>query len=54
MTAQELLVEISLHPDDDAPRLAYADAVQRLEPEYAELVRLQIARAADERGRRDR
>jgi len=54
MTSQELLVEISRRPDDDAPRLAYADAVQRFEPEYAEFIRLQIARAADERARQTR
>lgn len=52
MTSQELLVAISRAPDDDAPRLAYADAVERIEPEYAEFVRLQVARAADERGRK--
>jgi uncharacterized protein (TIGR02996 family) len=54
MTSRELLVEVSRHPDDDAPRLAYADAVERVEPAYAELVRLQIARAADERARNAR
>jgi uncharacterized protein (TIGR02996 family) len=54
MTSQELLVEISRRPDDDEPRLAYAQAVQRIEPEYAEFVRLQIARAADERTRKAR
>jgi len=51
MTSRELLAEISRCPDDDAPRLAYADAVERVEPEYAELVRLQIARATEERER---
>jgi uncharacterized protein (TIGR02996 family) len=50
-TGQELLAQISATPDDDAPRLAYADHVQASEPDYAEFVRLQIARHADERRR---
>jgi uncharacterized protein (TIGR02996 family) len=49
MTSKELLAEISARPDDDQPRLAYADAVQTREPEYAEFIRLQVMRAQDER-----
>ncbi|MDB4957900.1 MAG: hypothetical protein JWO36_5469 [Myxococcales bacterium] len=29
-------------PDDDAPRLAYADAVEKADPERAEFIRLQL------------
>jgi uncharacterized protein (TIGR02996 family) len=36
-------------PWDDAPRLAYADAVESTRPERAELIRLQIHRFASER-----
>jgi uncharacterized protein (TIGR02996 family) len=52
MTGQELLAQVSAHPDDDAPRLAYADQVEKYEPLYAEFVRLQVARGADERARK--
>ena len=36
--------QIVRHPDDDSPRLAYADAVAAEDPERAEFIRLQIAR----------
>jgi uncharacterized protein (TIGR02996 family) len=52
MTERELFAAVIAHPDDDAPRLAYADHVQASEPAYAELVRLQVARGADERRRK--
>jgi uncharacterized protein (TIGR02996 family) len=51
-TSEQLLDAISAHPDDDAPRLAYAQMVEASEPEYAEFCRLQIARAARERAAR--
>ena len=38
-------------PDDDRPRLTYAQAIERRRPERAELIRLQIERFADERAR---
>jgi uncharacterized protein (TIGR02996 family) len=52
MTGQELLAQVNAAPDDDTPRLAYADFVQDSEPEYAEFVRLQIARTSAERARK--
>lgn len=45
----DLLQAVNESPDDDAPRLAYADFVASREPDYAEFVRLQIARSAAER-----
>jgi uncharacterized protein (TIGR02996 family) len=38
------LAAVTATPRDDAPRLAYADALARSRPERAELIRLQIAR----------
>ncbi len=52
MTGAELLAAVSAAPDDDAPRLAYAEYIQGSDPEYAEFIRLQIARVTDERARR--
>lgn len=52
MTEQELFAAVCAAPDDDAPRLAYADHVEKAEPEYAEFIRLQIARANEERIRK--
>lgn len=52
MTGKELLAQISADPDDDQKRIAYADHVAQFEPEYAEFVRLQVARAQDERQRK--
>jgi uncharacterized protein (TIGR02996 family) len=52
MTSPELLFEqVVRNPDDDAPRLAYADAIAAAEPERAELIRLQVSRFRDERAR---
>ncbi|HEY4242430.1 MAG TPA: TIGR02996 domain-containing protein [Kofleriaceae bacterium] len=48
-TPDELLQAVNARPDDDAARLAYADAVAKSEPDYAEFVKLQLARAADEK-----
>lgn len=48
---EKALTEIVARPWDDAPRLAYADAVQSTRPERAELIRLQIERFVNERGR---
>lgn len=42
---RDLLDQVSARPDDDQPRLAYADHVEPYEPDYAEFVRLQVARA---------
>ncbi|HWU91559.1 MAG TPA: TIGR02996 domain-containing protein [Kofleriaceae bacterium] len=50
-TAEELYREIVRNPDDDAPRLAYADAVASQTPERAEFIRLQIERFRDEAAR---
>ncbi|HEU4733845.1 MAG TPA: leucine-rich repeat domain-containing protein [Kofleriaceae bacterium] len=46
-----LLAAVCADPDDDAPRLAYAAAIAAREPARAELIRLQLARSADERTR---
>lgn len=52
MTAlDQLLAQIVRNPDDDTPRLAYADAVQPTEPERADFIRMQVARFRDERAR---
>lgn len=51
MTERDLFAAVTAAPDDDAPRLAYADFIARSEPEYAEFIRLQVARATDERAR---
>lgn len=48
---EKALAEVVARPWDDAPRLAYANAVQSTRPERAELIRLQIERFANERGR---
>lgn len=45
----DLLDAVNRAPDDDAPRLAYANFVAEREPDYAEFIRLQIARANAER-----
>lgn len=50
-TSEELYREIVRNPDDDAPRLAYADAVAARAPERAEFIRLQLARFRDEEAR---
>lgn len=52
MTERDAFAAVCAAPDDDAPRLAYADIVQQSEPEYAEFIRLQVARSADERTRK--
>jgi uncharacterized protein (TIGR02996 family) len=52
MTERELFAAVCAAPDDDAPRLAYADFIERSEPDYAEFIRLQVARAAEERARK--
>jgi uncharacterized protein (TIGR02996 family) len=44
-----LLAAVCARPDDDLPRLALADALASTEPERAELIRLQVARAREER-----
>lgn len=51
-TGHELLAAVNAAPEDDAPRLAYAAYVEGSEPEYAEFIRLQIARTAAERARK--
>jgi uncharacterized protein (TIGR02996 family) len=38
----QLYARILADPDGDAPRLAYADAVETGHPDYAELIRLQV------------
>ena len=52
MTERDLFAAVCAAPDDDAPRLAYAGFIQKSEPEYAEFIRLQLARAQDERARK--
>lgn len=49
MTERDLFANVCAAPDDDQPRVAYADFIQKSEPEYAEFVRLQIERAKQER-----
>jgi uncharacterized protein (TIGR02996 family) len=51
MTSEELYREVVRNPDDDAPRLAYADAVAPRDPARAEFIRLQIERFHDEAAR---
>lgn len=51
MTVDQLFAQIVRDPDDDAPRLAYADAIQPTEPARADFIRMQIARFHDERAR---
>lgn len=51
MTERDAFAAVCTSPDDDEPRLAYADVVQNSDPEYAEFIRLQVARSADERAR---
>jgi uncharacterized protein (TIGR02996 family) len=46
-----LLAAVCATPDDDAPRHAYAAAIAAREPARAELIRLQLARSADEHKR---
>jgi uncharacterized protein (TIGR02996 family) len=48
----DLLQAVNEAPDDDAPRLAYADFVANGEPDYAEFIRLQVARSTIERQER--
>jgi len=40
-----LLRAIAAHPEEDTPRLMYADCIDDDQPEYAEFIRLQIALA---------
>lgn len=50
MTAElDLLDAVYRAPDDDAPRLAYADVIAGSSPDWAEFIRLQVARAEVER-----
>jgi uncharacterized protein (TIGR02996 family) len=49
--AEQLYEQIVRNPDDDAPRLVYADAIERRDPAHAEFIRLQIARFRDEAAR---
>jgi len=48
----ELYEQVVSAPTDDAPRLAYADAVAAADPERAEFIRLQITLARYRRQRR--
>lgn len=41
----ELLLAVHRRPYDDLPRLVYADAVEEVDPERAEFIRLQVALA---------
>lgn len=50
-TPQDLLEAICNAPDDDDLRERYAKLVEEADPPHAELIRLQVARAADERAR---
>jgi uncharacterized protein (TIGR02996 family) len=49
MSLETLHAAVCAAPDDDAPRVAYADFLAPYDPPRAELVRIQLARAADER-----
>lgn len=40
--ADALLAAILAHPDEDAPRLMYADAIEEDAPERAEFIRVQV------------
>lgn len=45
--ADMLLRACHAHPDDNTPRLMWADAIEEADPARAELVRLQVAMAED-------
>lgn len=49
MSLADRLAEIIANPFDDTPRLAYATECDAAEPERAEFIRLQVARAERER-----
>jgi uncharacterized protein (TIGR02996 family) len=44
-TEDKLLAEVYASPDDDAPRLVYADWLQERDDPRGEFIALQIARA---------
>ncbi len=48
-TPQDLLEAICIQPDDDALRERYATMIEPSDPDHAELIRLQLARAKQER-----
>jgi uncharacterized protein (TIGR02996 family) len=41
-TEEALLAAIDANPDDDAPRLAHADWLERSDPDRARFIRLQV------------
>jgi uncharacterized protein (TIGR02996 family) len=49
---EELFAAICRSPDDDAPRVAYADFIGPYDADQEKFIRLQLARFADERARR--
>src|SRR6185369_14287360 len=49
VTERDLFAGVCAAPDDDRPRLTYADFIEKSEPEYAEMIRLQVKRAKEER-----
>jgi uncharacterized protein (TIGR02996 family) len=50
-SAEQLYEQVVRAPDDDAPRLAYADAIEGRDSAHAEFIRLQIARFRNEAAR---
>jgi len=48
-TEEQLVLAVTSAPHDDAPRRAYADWVRPYDPDRAELIDVQLARAADAR-----
>ncbi len=51
MNRRELHAAVCATPDQDAPRVAFAEFVAPYDPAYAELIKLQLARATHERAR---
>jgi uncharacterized protein (TIGR02996 family) len=43
------LTDLLLHPEPDEPRLAYADVIQAIDPDRAELIRVQVELARSRR-----
>lgn len=52
-TFQELLAAVITAPDEDEPRLEYAEYMQRQDPELARFVELQVAAGRERRRKRE-
>lgn len=52
-TQEELLAAVTSNPEDDAPRLAYAEFIRTWEPARAAFIEEQLAEATERRRRRE-